>query len=135
LDKVLIVDSDPESLKLLKKGLEKYKGQFEVLTAPDGKEAIEISKKKRISVLVTDIVMPKLDGLQLLAHMAKNHPQIPCIVIAGPGDPEIKKTADGADIFRYIEKPFDFNEFVGAIMEGLERLDEGVFYQNSRHGT
>lgn len=135
MDKVLIVDSDPEFLNIVKEGLEKYKGQFEVLTAPDGKEAIEVSKRKRISVLVTDVVMPKLYGLKLLAHMAKNHPQIPCIVIAGPGDPEIKKTPDGEDIFRYIEKPFDFKELVGAIMEGLERLDEGIFWQNSRHGT
>ena len=129
MDKVLVVDDDQILLKKLKEGLQKYKGQFEVVTASDGKEALEVLKKERISVLITDMVMPKMDGLELLAHMRKNRPQVPCIVIAEPESFEIKKIAGRQEIFRYLEKPFEFNQLADVIMEGLDHLDEGLFWR------
>jgi DNA-binding NtrC family response regulator len=132
LDKVLIVDDDLEFLNTLKEGLDKYKGQFEVLTAPDGEEATEVLKRERISVLVTDLVMQKVGGQDLLTHMTKNYPQIPCIVITGAGSHEIKKSAYRKDILCYIEKPFAFEELAWAVIDGLDRLDEGVFWQKCK---
>ncbi len=129
MDKVLIVNSDPEFLNSLKEGLEKYKGQFEVLTALDCKEAIEVLRRERISVLVTDLVKPKVDGQELLSHMTKNYPQIPCIAITEPGSHEIKKRACREDILCYIEKQFAVEELAWAVIDGLDRLDEGVFWQ------
>ena len=129
MDKVLIVDVDQIFLKRLKEGLQKYKGQFEVVTASDGEEALEVLKKERISVLITDMVMPKMDGLELLAHMRKNRPQVPCIVIAEPKNSEIKEIAARQEIFRYLEKPFDFSQLADVIMEGLDHLDEGLFWR------
>ena len=127
MNKVLIVDDELEYLEILKKGLQKYKSQFQVLTASDGEEAIELLKKEYISVLVTDLVMPKVDGLELLAYMSSNHPQVPCIVMTGYGSPEIKKKADRDDILHYIEKPLDFDELAAAINKGLDRLGNDDF--------
>ena len=132
MDKVLIVDDDLESLNILKEGLQKYEGQFEVVTALDRKGAIEVLKRKPISVLVMDFVMPKVGGLELLSYMTKNHPQIPCIAMTDPNDTEIKKKAGRGNILRYIDKPPDFNELAGAIIEGLDFLDEGIFWQEHR---
>ena len=127
MDKVLIVDDDELFLDIIKQGLQNYKSQFQVLTASDGVEAIEVLKREYISVLVTDLVMPKLDGLELLAHMTRSYPATPCIVMTGYGSPAIKKRADRGEILSYIEKPFDSNELAGAIIKGLDLSYEGDY--------
>jgi D-arabinose 5-phosphate isomerase GutQ/DNA-binding NarL/FixJ family response regulator len=127
MDKVLIVDDDELFLDIIKQGLQIYKSQFQVLTAADGDEAIEVLNREYISVLVTDLVMPKLDGLELLAHMTRSHPATPCIVMTGYGSPAIKKRADRGEILSYIEKPFDSNELAGAIIKGLDLSYEGDY--------
>ena len=99
MDKVLIVDDDELFLDIVKQGLQNYKSQFQVLTASDGDEAIEVLKREYISVLVTDLVMPKLDGLELLAHMTRSHPATPCIVMTGYGSPAIKKRAERGEMY------------------------------------
>ena len=132
MDKVLIVDNDLESLNILTEGLQKYESQFKVVTALNGEEAVEVLKREPICVLVTDLAGPRAGGLELLAHMAKNHPQIPCIVMTEPKGTEIEKKAGWGNILLYLEKPPDFNELAGAIIEGLDLLDEGIFWQEHR---
>ena len=90
MDKVLIVDDELELLDSLKKDLQNYETQFEVLTALDGEKAIEVLKRESITVLVTDLAKPKVDGFGLLAHMTKNHPLTPCIVTTEYGKPHKK---------------------------------------------
>lgn len=131
MDKILIVDDDAEFLEYLKEGLQRYAGQFEVVTASNGEEAVDILKKIRISVLVTDLDMPGMDGRALLAYMEKNRPQIPCVAMTDPESPEIKDEAS-ASVLKYIEKPFDFNQLFPVIIEGLDCLDEGVFWKSHR---
>jgi len=127
MEKVLIVDDDTRILKLFKKALQKYEDKFEVLTAPNGEEAIKVLKRDLISVLLTDLVMPKVDGLELLAYMNENHPQVPCIVMTGHRSPEIKRKAEQEDILDYLEKPVDLKKLDRAILDGLDRVEKGAF--------
>lgn len=124
MDKVLIVDDNLENLNNLKEGLQKL-NQFDVVTAADGEEAIDVLEKESISLLVTDIKMPKVDGLELLAYMTEKHSRTPCIVMTGYGTPEIRRQIDQQEVLQYIEKPFDFRKLAWAIIEGLHLLDEG----------
>lgn len=124
MDKILIVDDNKESVENLKEGLEKL-NQFQVVTAYDGEQAMEVLERERISLLVTDIKMPKVDGLELLAYMTKKHATTPCIVMTGYGTPEIRRLLDAQGVLQYIEKPFDFRKLALAIIEGLHLLDEG----------
>ena len=125
MDNVLIVDSNPELLCYFEEGLRKYKSQFEVLTAAQRKDALKVLKKEPVSVLVTDLVMPKTEEPELLDYMTRKHPKVSCIVMKGSDSFEIKQSAKINDIFRYIEKPVDFNELAWAILDGLDRFDEG----------
>ncbi len=127
MNKVLIVDDEPEYLEIYQSGLQKYEGRFEVLTALGGEEAIEVLKKENISVLVTDLIMPEVGGLELLAHMTRNYPTTPCIVMTGYDSPELREIVSRKDILHYITKPIDFDELARAIIEGLDRLDKGAF--------
>lgn len=122
---VLIVDDNVESVDNLKEGLLKL-NQFEVVTAHDGQQAIDILERQRISLLVTDIKMPRVDGLELLAYMTKNHSTTPCIVMTGYGTPEMRQMINSRGVLQYIEKPFDFRKLALAIIEGLHLLDEGA---------
>lgn len=127
MDNVLIVDDDVELLNFVEGGLRKYRGQFKVLTALDGQEAISVLRREPVSVVVTDLFMPKVDGLELLAHMTKNHPRTPCILMMGEGSPGITRREGQENALGRIEKPFDFNELAGAIIAELNRVDEGNF--------
>ena len=129
MDKVLVVDHDPEMLDVLREELRKYKGQFEVLTASDLEKALDVLKRESISVLVTDLGMPQNKGLELLDLMRKKYPPVPCIAMAAPAGPEKKEAvkAPPEGVFNCIEKPFDVNQLANLIMEGLDCLDEGRY--------
>jgi len=133
MDKVLIVDDDPIYLDRLHDELQKFVGQFEVVTATNGAEALEVLEKERISVLVTDLDMPQMNGWELLAHMRRHRPQIPCVVMTEPKSPDVENKKTDRDFFRYIAKPFGAGELFALIMSGLERLDEGLYWREHRN--
>ncbi|MBS3810072.1 MAG: response regulator [Desulfobacterales bacterium] len=124
MDKVLIVDGNPEFLEDTRKGLEKVR-QFEALTAGDGDEAISVMSESPVSVLATDIETPSLDALELLAYMSQNHPNTPCIVMTDRGKPWFKKRISQQSFLYHLEKPFEIKSLVSALFVGLNLRDEG----------
>lgn len=125
MSKVLIVDPDSDFLKGINEGLKAYQGQFDVLTVSSGQTAVELLKREPVSLVVTDLKTSKIDGLALLAHITRNHPQLPCIVMTRYESPLIMKRTSAQDNPRYLHKPFDFKELVEAIFHGLDFFDEG----------
>jgi CheY-like chemotaxis protein len=126
MDTILIVDDNKDVLDILTQGLEIYKSQFEVVTASDGAEAVKILNKQPISLVVTDLVMPKIGGLQLIAYMTQNFQSIPCVVMVESGTLKIDNTLIFKGALNYIEKPFKIKEIAALIMNGLDLLDEGT---------
>jgi DNA-binding response OmpR family regulator len=126
MDTILIVDDNKDVLDILTQGLEIYKSQFEVVTASDGAEAVKILNKQSISLVVSDLMMPKIGGLQLIAYMTQNFQSIPCIVMVESGTLKIDDTLIFEDGLHYIEKPFKIKEIAALIMNGLDLLDEGA---------
>lgn len=120
MERVLIVEDNPVLIKILQTGLKKYNDKFETVTARDGEEAIEILKREPISLLVTDLQMPRIDGLSLLAYMNDHHPEVPCIVMTAHGTQQIKDKLR-QDVLRFIEKPFEIDDLVQAILPALDR--------------
>ena len=114
MDKVLIVDSDSENLKKIENGFKELH-HFQLLTAQDGKSAIDLLKKTKASVLITDINLSDMDGIHLLAYMTRNHPSTPCVVMLGPGKPRpwFTDRTGHEDALYYIEKPFEFGTQIG----------------------
>ncbi len=121
MDKVLIAEDDLKLQRFLHGRLEKYKDKFEVICADNGEEAIKILKQKYISLLVTDIVMPKVDGMALLSYINNKHPHIRCIVMTGHATPELEKSLSDDNLFRFFQKPFQLEEFTQAILEALKQ--------------
>jgi CheY-like chemotaxis protein len=115
---VLIVEDSLVFQRALQTRLQEYKDRFAVIPANNGEEAITILQKKQISLVVTDIQMPKLDGLALLAYLNESHPDLPRIAISGYATPDLEETLsrDGIPLFR---KPFKMDELAEAILRLL----------------
>jgi twitching motility two-component system response regulator PilG len=125
MNKVLIVDDSPELLRPLALGLREYRSDFEVLTAGNGEEAIAILKSEPITTLVTDLYMPKMDGLELLAYMTQNHPRIPCVVMTAFGSAEVQDILGRRGIFHYLEKPLDLKILAKTILDAIAQFEQG----------
>jgi len=123
--KVLIVDDDQEMLVSLKNGLKKYEDSFYVLTAKDGLDALKQLKKNIVSLIVTDLKMPQMDGFALLEHVMEHYPDIPVIIITGYSTPEMEKLALEGGAVGYIAKPFMLENLARNIMASLRRESEG----------
>jgi twitching motility two-component system response regulator PilG len=119
---ILIVDDDLGLQKILGLSLRKYRDDFEVLFASNGEEAIGILESHAISLLVTDIKMPRMDGLALLSHMSVNYPVIPCIVLTSYTIPKLEQNLSRT-IFHFLKKPVDPVALAGLITEGLKQAD------------
>ena len=91
--KVLIVDDDREMLLSLEEGLSKYDETFSIMTAEDGLGAVDELKNSTISLVVTDLKMPKMDGFSLLSHIMEHYPEIPVIIITGYSTSEMERLA------------------------------------------
>ncbi len=120
MDKVLIADDDRILLKRLTRGLGNYSDKFKAILVKDGEEAIHVLKQEPVSLLVTDIQMPRLNGIILLAYMHTYHPNIPCVVTTAYGTSRLKAKLP-KDILRFIQKPFEVDDLALVIMAALHR--------------
>jgi len=138
---LLVVEDIPDILKLLDATL-KFKG-YRVLTARNGEEALEVIKKEHPLMVITDILMPKMDGFSLV-HTLRIHSEtrnIPVIFLSATYiAPEDKTFALNIGATRFIEKPIDLEMFMQTISELLiqgvpasqESLTEPDFYTGYR---
>jgi len=122
MNKVLIADDDLQLLTILRESLARYSNKFEVVTVNDGLAAIKALQKQAFSLVVTDIQMPKVNGLVLLAYLAKNFPKIPCIIMTGHGTPFLEERLKRESL-HYIEKPFKIPELAESIMSVLSQSE------------
>ncbi|MEJ2166231.1 MAG: response regulator [Desulfobacterales bacterium] len=131
---VLLVDDDREMLLALREGLMKYRDSFSVHLASDGLEAVENLKKRVISLVVTDLKMPGMDGFELLAHIMEYYPDIPVIIITGYSTPEMEQLAREGGAVGYIAKPFLIENLARQIMTTLRKESEGGTLHNVSSG-
>ena len=131
---VLLVDDDHEMLLALKEGFMKYRDSFSVQLASDGLKAVESLKKSVISLVVTDLKMPGMDGFELLAHIMEYYPDIPVIIITGYSTPEMEHLAREGGAVGYIAKPFLIENLARQIMTTLRKESEGGTLHNVSSG-
>lgn len=122
-DKILIVDDDVKLLGSLKTGLQKF-GQFDIQTAVHGIQALAILKTSKAVILVTDLQMPRMDGVELLATVTRDYPNMLCIVTTSLRDHALRKKFQGDSLFCYINKPFNHIRLHGEIIKMLDCRDE-----------
>jgi len=116
--RILIADDEHNIRKVLSATLEKE--GYKVLTARDGEEAIAILGKGNVQVVVTDLKMPKADGLEVLRYTQRNNPSIPVIVITAFGTVDNAVAALKTGAFDYISKPFEKSDLIRTIAKAVK---------------
>ncbi len=96
------------------------KENYEVVTASSGNEAWDKFSQNPFDVVLTDITMPGLNGIELLKRIKKEHPQTFVIMMTAYGSDEKKEEALSHGAFRYIEKPFEIKAMKNIIAEALK---------------
>jgi CheY-like chemotaxis protein len=138
---LLVVEDIPDILNLLDTTL-KFKG-YQVVTARDGQEALDIIRREHPALIITDILMPKMDGFNLV-HRLRIDPEtrkIPVIFLSATYiAPEDKDFALNIGVTRFVEKPVDMADFLPLVAELIEQgapssrepLTEPDFYEGYR---
>ena len=120
-DRVLVVDDEQNLRKVLAATLQRE--GYEVQVAADGEEALAALERDGADVIVTDLVMPKLDGLSLLRRVVARHPDVPVIVITANGRIDKAVEAMKAGAFDFLAKPFEHNELKAIIAKASRQSD------------
>ncbi|MGH9902314.1 MAG: sigma-54-dependent transcriptional regulator, partial [Pyrinomonadaceae bacterium] len=120
--RVLIVDDEPSAAESLSEILTAL--GYETAAAPDGLAGLERAEVFRPSVIITDVLMPRLDGFGLLREVRERHPEIAVILLTGQGSVEMALRAiqeEGA--YHYFEKPIDLDKLNLVLETAVRRGD------------
>ena len=119
LKRVLVVDDEPKICKFLKEFLELH--HYEVVTASNGLEALECVKQQPMDLILLDVVMPELDGWQVLTQLKHHEPtrSIPVIMLTAKGDANALLNSQRLGAADHFIKPFNPNELLGFLRRYL----------------
>jgi len=118
--RVLVVDDSPLELQLVSEGLEE--AGFMVDRATCGREAISKAEQNRYEVVITDLMMPEIDGMGLLTHFAEKSPDSAVILLTGYGTIETAVEAMRKGAFDYLTKPAKLAEIILVVRRALELM-------------
>jgi two-component system, OmpR family, KDP operon response regulator KdpE len=115
---ILVVDDEPQIRRVLRTSLAGH--GYNVRTAGDGDEALEIMREWKPELVITDLSMPNMGGLELCRRI-RSKMAVPIIVLSVRGEekPKVEALDSGAD--DYVTKPFNMNELVARVRAGLRR--------------
>lgn len=116
---VLVVDDDPDVLDMLKRLLERL--DYNTFIAPNGQQGLEVIGKNKIDVVVSDLVMPEMDGMELLKRVKSLKGEVPFIMITGHPTIETAVEAIKKGAYDYLTKPFQVEEVQIKIDRALEK--------------
>lgn len=119
--RVLIVDDEEDLTWTLSKKLSKDRDKFEVTCVNSGREAIDILNQVPFDLVITDVRMPEVSGLDLLVKVKELYPTTKVVIMTAYGTSDVQKAANERGCFNYIEKPFEINELRQLIIDALKR--------------
>ena len=109
--RILIVDDESRERNGIEKLIRRYQYALEVYQASDGKEALEIMKNKQIDILLTDIKMPVVTGMELIEQVHRNGWSPVCIIYSAYREFEYAQSAISLGVMQYLLKPIKLEEF------------------------
>ena len=125
--KILVVDDEPDLEPLVLQRMRRHirRGRYEFVFAHNGVEALEqLAADPSIDMVVSDINMPRMDGLTLLEQIPNVSPDIRAIIVSAYGDMENIRTAMNRGAFDFVTKPVDFDDLQFTIDRTLEHIEQ-----------
>ncbi|GGW27180.1 sigma-54-dependent transcriptional regulator [Arenibacter certesii] len=121
--RILVIEDEPSIRRVLVKILSEENDSYIVEEAEDGQKGLEAIKKDDFDLVLCDIKMPKLDGVEVLETVRKIKPEIPFIMISGHGDLDTAVNTMRLGAFDYISKPPDLNRLLTTVRNALDRKE------------
>jgi len=121
--KILIVEDEKAIRNVLKNILSEEDKSFEIEEAENGKQAIDKLGESDYDVVLCDIKMPGVDGIEVLDHAREQHPDTAVIMISGHGDLDTAVDSMKKGAYDYISKPPDLNRLLTTVRRALDRTD------------
>ena len=132
MKRVLVVDDEEDMLWMLQRNLNKGMSEVEVLAASSGEEALAVLSDKDINLVITDINMPGMNGLDLLIEVNNRYPETGVIIMTAYPSNSFEREAMMGGSLRFVEKPFDIKDMrqiVGEVLktnEGFQGTLDGI---------
>ncbi|SHO52729.1 response regulator [Desulfopila aestuarii] len=124
MKRVLVVDDEADMLWMLQRNLNKGMKDVEILAAESGEEALSILSDKKVNLVISDINMPGMNGLDLLLEINNRYPQTGVIIMTAYPSNTYENQAMLGGSLRFIEKPFDIKD-VRQIVQDTLNAEEG----------
>ncbi|WP_106792357.1 sigma-54 dependent transcriptional regulator [Aquimarina sp. Aq78] len=121
--KILVIEDEAAIRRVLVKILSEENNKYEVFEAEDGLSGIEKIKADDYDLVLCDIKMPKMDGVEVLEAIKKIKPEIPIVMISGHGDLDTAVNTMRLGAFDYISKPPDLNRLLNTVRNALDRKE------------
>lgn len=121
MSKILIIEDEAAIRRVLTKILSEENDAYQVEEAEDGASGFEKIKNTDYDLVLCDIKMPKMDGVELLEAVKKIKPEIPMVMISGHGDMETAINTMRLGAFDYISKPPDLNRLLNTVRNALDK--------------
>ena len=121
---ILIIEDEPRVASLLKNGLEE--NGYQTMVAYDGAMGLRLFRVHTFDLVISDIILPKMDGFELCKEIRKTNPGIPILMLTALGSTDDKLDGFDAGADDYMVKPFDFRELYARIRVLLKRNNEAT---------
>ena len=121
MSKILVIEDESAISNVIKSILIDEDKDYEVDLAADGEEGLSMIEQNSYDLIITDIKMPKKDGVQVLVEALDMNPDLPFIMISGHGDIETAVDCIKKGAFDYISKPPDLNRFLSTVRNALDK--------------
>jgi|TARA_B110000977_G_scaffold194508_1_gene271260 two-component system nitrogen regulation response regulator NtrX len=121
MSKILIIEDEAAIRRVLSKIISEENESYHVEEAEDGLLGIEMIKNNEYDLVLCDIKMPKMDGVEVLEKAKKIKPEIPIVMISGHGDLDTAVNTMRLGAFDYISKPPDLNRLLNTVRNALDK--------------
>jgi len=119
MNDILLIDDNSYVLETLALRIGMFLEDVNILTAGNGREAIEIMDAQPVAFILTDLQMPVLDGFGVIEHRNRHFPHIPLFAMSAAFTGEARERLTALGITEHIEKPFDFEPLARKIVRAL----------------
>jgi len=122
--RVLVVDDQQDVRSMLRSGVETLGSEFSAVTVPSGEEAVLEMSMQKFDLLVTDVRLPGISGLEVLRRVRTRYPDMKIILITGVLDPVIRRNVADADADAFFLKPIEMADFLDAVERCLGIVED-----------
>lgn len=118
--RILVVDDDPKILFILSAALRGLGSNFEITTAGNGTDALTKIATEYFDLVITDIQMPDINGIELTRKVRSIQPSLPIVWITGYGSTRTRIESDNLDVYKCLDKPVKIGEIRRTALDAMD---------------